>query len=313
MLAVMAADAGAGSPDAAPAGSPDAAPATTAAAAPTPAPAPKLGLVAKYWQALRVPATGPALSIGTTNNGCLQGAASLPQSGPGYELIRVGRNRRFGHPNLVAYIRRLGAAARRARLGPVIVGDLSQPRGGPTPTGHRSHQTGLDADISYIAPRGIPRHLSRLARESLTPIAVIDLKTHNTTRAWKPSVIKLLALAAADPAVDRIFVNPSIKKMLCTGPTAKAAWQGRLRPWWGHHDHFHVRLKCPADSDKCVPQDPPKDDGCGPTLAWWFGGDAEARRTKKKEAEAEAPEPTLPPACVEVLQAKTSGGHGARR
>ena len=84
MLAVMAADAGAGSPDAAPAGSPDAAPATTAAAAPTPAPAPKLGLVAKYWQALRVPATGPALSIGTTNNGCLQGAAS-----PGPELFAV--------------------------------------------------------------------------------------------------------------------------------------------------------------------------------------------------------------------------------
>jgi len=319
MLAVMAADAGAGSPDAAPAGSPDAAPATTAAAAPAPAPAPKLGLVAKYWQALRVPATGPALSIGTTNNGCLQGAASLPQSGPGYELIRVGRNRRFGHPNLVAYIRRLGAAARRARLGPVIVGDLSQPRGGPTPTGHRSHQTGLDADISYIAPRGIPRHLSRLARESLTPIAVIDLKTHNTTRAWKPSVIKLLALAAADPAVDRIFVNPAIKKMACAGRTAKAAWQGRLRPWHLHHDHFHVRLKCPPDSPLCVPQKPPPDDGCGASLTWWFR--APAPRTTKTEAdttkteadttktEAEtaapaAPEPQLPPACAGVMQSK---------
>ena len=272
------------------------------------------GTVARQWQAETVPTTGPAQSIGTCSNGCLQGAATLRPSGPGYVVMRLKRNRRYGHPNLIAYIQRLGAGVRAAKLGVLVVGDLSQPRGGPTPSGHRSHQTGLDADIAFAAPPGIRAgHVSRRAREQSSPPAVIDLKTHETTPAWTPAVAKLIALAAADPAVDRIFVNPSIKKMLCTGPTAKAAWQGRLRPWWGHHDHFHVRLKCPADSDKCVPQDPPKDDGCGPTLAWWFGGDAEARRTKKKEAEAEAPEPTLPPACVEVLQAKTSGGHGARR
>jgi penicillin-insensitive murein endopeptidase len=269
--------------------------------------------VAKQWQAQTIPTTGPSLSIGTCSNGCLQGAATLPASGPGYEVMRLKRNRRFGHPALIAYIQRLAAAARRAKVGLVVVGDLSQPRGGPTPSGHRSHQTGLDADIGYTAPRGVRAgHVSRRAREQSSAVAVIDLKTHEPTPAWTPAVVKLLALAAADPAVDRIFVNPSIKKMMCTGPNAKAAWQGRLRPWWGHHDHFHVRLKCPADSDQCVPQDAPRDDGCGPTLAWWFGGDAEARRTKKKEAEAEAPEPTLPPACVEVLQAK-SASHHARR
>ncbi len=310
ILALLAADAGAGTPDAAPA--------TTDAGATAPAPAPKLGLVAKYWQALRAPATGPALSIGTTNCGCLQGAASLPESGPGYELIRLERNRRFGHPNLVAYIRRLGAAARRARLGPIIVGDLSQPRGGPTPTGHRSHQTGLDADISYVAPRGIPAgHLSRRARENLVPIAVIDLKTRHTTRAWKPKVIDLLALAASDPAVDRIFVNPAIKKMACAGRTAKAAWQGRLRPWHLHHDHFHVRLKCPPDSPLCVPQKPPPDDGCGASLAWWLSDRSPAARAPKKETEAAAPppdaaapetptapEPQLPAACADVMQSQ---------
>jgi len=318
MLAlVVATDAGAADARAADARATDAgaAPAPTA----TPAPAPKLGLIAKQWQALRGPAAGPALSIGTTSCGCLQGAASLPESGPGYELIRLERNRRFGHPDLVAYIRRLGKAARKARLGPVIVGDLSQPRGGPTPTGHRSHQTGLDADISYVAPPGISAgHLSRQRRELLTPIAVVDLKTRDTTRAWKPSVIKLLALAASDPAVDRIFVNPAIKKMACTGRTAKAPWQARLRPWHSHHDHFHVRLKCPSDSPLCVPQNPPPDDGCGPSLAWWLGG---AVRTKKKEAEAAAPapapapdaaapapeaappahEPQLPSACADVM------------
>ena len=264
------------------------------------------GVVARQWQAQTIPTTGPAQSIGACSNGCLQGAATLPASGPGYEVLRLKRNRRFGHPSLVAYIRRLAAAAHKAKLGLVVVGDLSQPRGGPTPSGHRSHQTGLDADIGYAAPAGVRAgHLSRQAREQSSPPAVIDLKTHATTDAWTPAVAKLLALAAADPAVDRIFVNPAIKKLLCAGPTAKAPWQGRLRPWWAHHDHFHVRLKCPADCPKCVPQEPPPDDGCGATLAWWFGDDATATRTKKKEAEGEAPEPTLPPACIEVMQAKS--------
>jgi penicillin-insensitive murein endopeptidase len=263
------------------------------------------GAVAKQWQALRKPTKGPSQSIGGTSLGCLQGAASLPASGRGYELMRLGRNRRYGHPLLIAFVKRLAAAARKAKLGLVVVGDLSQPRGGPTPSGHRSHQTGLDADIGYAAPPGTRAgHVSREAREHLSPPAVIDLKTHEMTPTWTPAVAELLALAAADPTVDRIFVNPSIKKMLCAGPNAKAPWQGRLRPWWAHHDHFHVRLKCPADSPLCVPQEAPPDDGCGKSLGWWFGEDAESTRTKKKETETAAPEPTLPPACIEVMQAK---------
>jgi len=264
------------------------------------------GLVAKQWQALRAPSTGPALSIGTCSCGCLQGAATLPVSGPGYEVLHLGRNRRFGHPLLVGYIQRLAAAARTARLGPLVVGDLSQPRGGPTPSGHRSHQTGLDADIGYTAPEGLrPGHLSAHAREQLSAVAVADPKTHETTRAFTPKVAALLALAAADPAVDRIFVEPGIKKAMCAAPaSAKAPWQGKLRPWWAHHDHFHVRLKCPPDSPQCVPQDPPRDDGCGATLAWWFSDDATATRTKKKEAEAVESEPQLPPACGVLVDAK---------
>jgi len=267
---------------------------------------PKQGLVAKRWQAQRSPTAGPALSIGGTSLGCLQGAATLPASGPGYEALRLGRNRRFGHPLLVAYIERLAAAAKAAKLGPIVVGDLSLPRGGPTPTGHRSHQTGLDADIGYVAPPGLRAgRLSAVARERLGPLPVADPKTHVATPAFSPKVRALLALAAGDPAVDRIFVEPGIKKLLCEAPeTAKAPWQARLRPWWAHHDHFHVRLRCPPDSPLCVPQEPPPDDGCGATLAWWFSADAEATRTKKKQAETAEAEPELPPACSAVLEAK---------
>jgi penicillin-insensitive murein endopeptidase len=141
-------------------------------------------------------------------------------------------------------------------------------------------------------------------RESLSPPAVVDPKTHAKTAAWTPSVPKLLALAAADPAVDRIFIDPAIKKLMCEGPAAKAPWQARLRPWWNHHDHFHVRLKCPADSPQCVPQEPAPGDGCGASLAWWFSDDAQATRARKKAAATAEPEPELPPACAAVAETK---------
>ena len=87
--------------------------------------------------------------------------------------------------------------------------------------------------------------------------------------------VTLLRLAATDPRVDRIFVNPVIKRALCQGEFSAAvgdrSWLHRLRPWYGHDDHFHVRLACPEGSPDCVRQAPvPAGDGCDASLAWWF-------------------------------------------
>ena len=257
----------------------------------------------KDWNAQRLPAPGPAQAIGAYSGGCLQGAATLPATGPGYELLHLRRNRRYGHPELVAFVRRLGAAAKAKKLGLLVVGDLSQVRGGPTPSGHRSHQTGLDVDVGYAAPPGLRAgHVSAADRERVSPPAVVDLPTHSATPAWTSKTVALLATAAGDPAVDRIFVNPAIKRMLCEGPSGKAPWAGRVRPWWGHHDHFHVRLKCPEGSPACVAQDPPSDDGCGPSLDWWFSPDAQATLAKKKQRDEQSGPKLLPEACGRLLE-----------
>jgi penicillin-insensitive murein endopeptidase len=267
---------------------------------PAPTPGPGAGatvdpraLEAATWSRQRVPSPGPAQAIGAYANGCLQGAVALPARGPGFEVVHRARRRFFGHPALIAYIRQLGAAARARRLGPVAIGDLSQPRGGPTPSGHRSHQSGLDVDVWYVAPAGAGAADAVGAgdREQLVAPAVVDLHTHAMTALWGPRSVRLLALAAADPAVDRVFVNPAVKRALCAGPARHAPWFVRLRPWWGHHDHFHVRLRCPPGNGLCQgqpPAAPEPDDGCGATLAWWFnpaGGGATSR----------APEPASPP------------------
>ena len=266
--------------------------------------------LASLWNAQREPAPGQPQSIGGYSAGCLLGAQALPPSGPGYEALHRSRNRFYGHPELVKFIRHLGATAKAKHLGVLIVGDMSQARGGPTPSGHRSHQSGLDVDLGYLAPAGVRAgRLKKADRERIGPPAVVDLTTHQMSPLWGRRTERLLAAAASDPAVDRIFVNPAIRRLLCASPAARRApWFARLRPWWGHHDHFHVRLKCPDDSPLCKPQDPPapeEDDGCGATLAWWFSPDAQATQTRKKQSD-ESPQggPVLPAACDALLSSQ---------
>jgi penicillin-insensitive murein endopeptidase len=266
------------------------------------------------WSGQRAPVAGPPRSIGAYAGGCLQGASSLPPSGAGYELMHPRRRRCYGHPALIDFIRRLGAAARDRRLGLVLIGDLSQARGGPTPTGHRSHQTGLDVDVAYAAPLDVPSARLRRAawRERASPPAVVDLATHTMTTRWGRAPAALLAAAASDPSVDRVFVNPSVKRALCQGPARGEPWFARVRPWWGHHDHFHVRLKCPADSPLCQAQEAPvddaanagagadRDDGCGASLDWWFSPDALVTQSRRKQAD-QASGATLPDACASLI------------
>jgi penicillin-insensitive murein endopeptidase len=256
------------------------------------------------WSRLLSPAAGPPRAIGAYANGCLQGAAALPASGPGFEVLHLKRHRRYGHPALLAFVRRLAAAARKQGLPGLLIGDLAQPRGGPTLTGHRSHQTGLDVDIGYARPPELRKRRPTAAeREAIMPAPVVDLATHVMTPMWTPPVVKALELAARDPTVDRIFVNPAIKRELCARTKGGGEWLRRLRPWWGHHDHFHVRLRCPAGSPGCEPQDPlPAGDGCA-GVAWWFSADERRAREQRQQAtaeEARAP-PPLPAACTPLL------------
>ena len=94
-----------------------------------------------------VPAQLPAKVHGFYSKCCFSGGIAIPTDGATWQAMRLSRNRRWGHPQLVATIEELSrdAAARDGWPG-LLVGDLSQPRGGPMLTGHASHQIGLDAD-----------------------------------------------------------------------------------------------------------------------------------------------------------------------
>jgi penicillin-insensitive murein endopeptidase len=226
------------------------------------------------WSLIDTPTPGPAQAIGSTANGCLSGAVQLPTDGPGYEVIRLSRRRYFGHGDMVDFVEGLGKRAQAAGLPLFYVGDMAQPRGGPLPFGHASHQTGLDVDIWFTADTkpGLPA----AAREEppLPSMIVAGNKPHVDMSEFGKRQVALLRLAADDRRVDRIFVNPVIKLAMCRGfggaTTGGSAWLQRLRPWWGHDDHFHVRLRCPDSSPDCEPQKPvPDGDGCDASLEDW--------------------------------------------
>jgi murein endopeptidase len=79
--------------------------------------------------------------------------------------------------------------------------------------------------------------------------------------------------------VGRVCVNAAIKKALCREAGSDRAWLEKVRPWWGHDYHFHVRLRCPGDSPECKPQPPaPGGDGRGKDLNYWFSRERRAER-----------------------------------
>lgn len=219
------------------------------------------------WSKVTRPVSGAASAIGSPAAGCLAGGVALAPEGDGYQVLRPSRHRNFGHPRLVAFVRSLADAARAGGLGTVLVADMAQPRGGPMPFGHGSHQTGLDVDIWFRIPS---QPLGPEEIEAPQGISMVKGLGVDPAR-WTPAQGRLLQLAARSPEVDRIFVNPAIKHHLCATTTGDRAWLTKLRPWWGHDEHFHIRLACSADDDNCESQKPvPDGDGCGAELESWF-------------------------------------------
>jgi penicillin-insensitive murein DD-endopeptidase len=249
------------------------------------------------WGEVLSPAPGTPRPIGSYTAGCVQGAIPLPLDGSGYQVMRPQRRRFFGHPVLIRYLQELGAATHQQELGMLLIGDLGQPRGGPMPSGHRSHQIGLDADIWFWLPND-GMVLSVADRETVgAPSMLTTAGRVLDAQLWSPRQAEVLRLAVGFDVVARIFVNPVIKKAMCE-QFPGASWLQKLRPWWGHDDHFHVRLRCPAGQIACRDQDSlPAGDGCGVELDWWFS--EEARTPPPPVDVTKVP---LPAACEAILR-----------
>ena len=244
--------------------------------------------------------------IGFYAKGCVAGAEALPTDGDAWQVMRLSRNRNWGHPAMIGVLERLARRVRNDGIWPgLLVGDMAQPRGGPMITGHASHQVGLDADV-WLSPMP-DRTLTRAERENTSAVNMVrpDRLDIDPGR-WTPNHMALLRTAAQDPQVQRIFVNPAIKKAICRDARGDRTWLSKIRPMYGHDYHFHIRIACPAGEGDCQHQEPPPPgDGCDKTLDWWF---TDAVLHPKPNPNAKKPKPIsmvqMPPACRALPNAK---------
>ena len=250
---------------------------------------PKIGAKELFGRKV-LPAAMPTRVLGFYAHGCIAGAEGLPINGDTWQVMRLSRNRYWAHPDMVALVKRLANKAHKDAGWPgILIGDMSQPRGGPMFTGHASHQVGLDADI-WLTP--MPnRTLSRNEREEMSAVMMVrDDRLDIDPKVFTPGHLAVIRAAALEPTVQRIFVNAAIKKALCREAKGDRHWLSKVRPMYGHDYHFHIRIKCPPGSGECERQpDPAESEGCSARrprlLVQGFGHPPE---TAKDPAEAKA-------------------------
>jgi hypothetical protein len=138
-----------------------------------------------------------ATAYGSYAKGCAAGSEQLPETGPTWQAMRLSRNRNWGHPETIDFIKKLSAfAAKQPGWKGLYIGDISQPRGGPMLSGHRSHQIGLDVDIWMLPASRV--NLSRQKRENISSISLRRSNGAFVNDNWSRTHHRIIKQAATD-------------------------------------------------------------------------------------------------------------------
>lgn len=251
------------------------------------------------WAKVTSPAGTEVQAIGEYGNGCISGAVSADLKNPNYQVIRQQNRRFYGHPVLVEYIGDLADRAHEAGLPILLIGDMAMPRGGRFIRGHASHQSGLDVDVWF---RMVKSPLGKKALEQPSALTIVKDNFLETNKYYNKDTYTLIKLAATDDRVSRIFVHPSIKNQVCRDtPKEDRDWVRKLRPWWGHTAHMHVRLECPEGSTLCIKQAAvPPGDGCGAEVESWLNDIRHPKKTPPKKTKTVRK--PVPEQCIDLLK-----------
>jgi len=206
-------------------------------------------------------------SVGFYSNGSMAAGQSVFEHGTPVHKLFVPRGRLFTSDEMHDALTEASDFIKNNFPDSEIlqVGDLSAKLGGEV-VGHASHQNGLDGDIVYLRRnKYVQSSTSPDWDEDFVGPKSVPTKNFNTERNF--SLFKYLT---KNTPVSRIFVDASIKKLLCKfavdhnemqDPNTIATLR-RLRPQDLHRTHFHLRLSCPVNDHECVPQSEP-DAGSG--------------------------------------------------
>lgn len=197
-----------------------------------------------------------SLTIGHPNEGMQVRAKRLTKT---RDLVvrRASHERNYGHPALVLMLWRSASDVAKAAPGSILlVGDLSFRDGGPI-SGHRSHQSGRDADIGFYVTDAKGKRLP--SREFIGFDGEGNAKNGGKLRFDDERNWMLVESWAKDrrAGISHIFVSEPLKGRLLRfarshprfAPFAARAAALLKQPEKGedHSDHFHVRITCPKE------------------------------------------------------------------
>lgn len=194
--------------------------------------------------------------VGNYSSGCLVNGIQVNGDSPFYQLYHPQNQRHYADISMISFLERYSRKVRQAGIDSVLVGDISSRYGGPFNKGHASHQIGLDVDIEFNHRR-LPQ--SRLTTKGNAQV-LVNPGAQTVNSNFNRKYYDMLMIAARDPEVERIFVSPAIKVAVCdmTKDEREQPFLRKIRPWYGHTEHFHIRLRCPDHAHSCVRQDPPE-------------------------------------------------------
>ena len=248
------------------------------------------------------PSPPPTRSIGFYSKGCLAGAVALPINGETWQVMRLSRNRNWGHPDLVQFIEQLSDKCDDNAAGADFSLATCRSRAVARCSQDMPAIRSVSTPISGSRPCPTTNSRREEREEMMATMVVAENRKDVDPKVWTPAHLALIKAAAEDPRVSRIFVNTAIKKALCRDAGDDRAWLHKVQPWLGHDWHFHVRLNCPPDSPQCEPQ-PPRDagDGChGKEMDRWSSVAIDPTHSNPRPGPKMA---DLPADCRQVLSA----------
>ena len=180
---------------------------------------------------------------------------------------------------------------------------MAQARGGPMLTGHTSHQLGLDADI-WLTPMP-DRELTRQEREEMSATDMVRRRqARHRSVGLDAGACRAHPRRGAEPAIERILVNPAIKKALCREADRRPRLVAQGASVVGaqlSHASAH-RLPGRQSGMQAAGSDAGTE-GCGADLDYWFR-DAILNPPPPKEPPKPKPPLTmadLPPSCKQIV------------
>jgi penicillin-insensitive murein endopeptidase len=210
----------------------------------------------------KAPFLSMSLSVGSPIEGFQLRAKRLRET-ESLALKNAERRTAYGHPSLVLMLQRSARQMAREASGAVLlVGDLSNENGGPL-GGHRSHQSGRDADVGFFVTdeKGRPKQVDHFVTfgadgkaKDGSGLLFDDYRNWLLIQMWlKDSRAGIKYVFVAKPLRQRLLnfasSRPAFKKY------AEAAAELLIQPSnsAAHDDHFHVRITCPKGQEKlCV-------------------------------------------------------------